>query len=197
MLKQEEISLCQLSGASFNELEPTEQRLLSLIHLLAYTHTHMSKVLCDNGVQCVCVWRCNCVKMTDVLWVLYASDGVTKKNDEHLCVCECALMYLLNSVQVSISVWPTSLSVCLVSGEDGGDVGWQSWLKDSRPLRVSLCLCDEGRVSVGGCGSYTPQRLPSVFFHVVLRTFALIWCQIQCCNEKIKESLAFLKLFSF
>lgn len=34
--------------------------------------------------------------------------------------------------------------------------------------------------------SYTPERLPSVFLHVVLWSFTLIWCQIQSCWEIIE-----------
>lgn len=74
--------------------------------------------------------------MTDVFTRACASDGVAWKTDDSLCVC---LMHLLSSVRGqphSVTYIPLG-----VPGQRGEDAGWQPWLKDSKPLRVSECVC--------------------------------------------------------
>lgn len=88
MLKREEISLRQLSGASSHL---NKDFFLSSI----FSHTH-TQYCVTGGYGVIAHIRCNCVKMTDVLTRACASDGVAWKTDDSLCVC---LMHLLSSVR--------------------------------------------------------------------------------------------------
>lgn len=77
--------------------------------------------------------------MTDVFTRACASDGVAWKTDDSLCVC---LMHLLSSVRGQPhSVTYIPLGVPGQRGDRAEDAGWQPWLKDSKPLRVSVCVC--------------------------------------------------------